>query len=558
MVRTVIVGVNSKYIHSSLAPWCLFAAVPDRSELFVAEGTINEDPQRLVERILALQPELAAFSCYIWNRLYLMTVIKMLREENPKIRILLGGPEVSYCVEESMRQTGADYLIAGEGEEPFARFLEQYPDPTGILGLSYRDGEKIVVREPYLTQNIPKSPYTPEYFAALKGRIAYLETSRGCPFSCAFCLSGRCGKPRFYPMERAKEELLLLANSGTRTVKLVDRTFNANPQRAYELWSFLREHLDEIPPEVCFHFEVGGDLLDEKSLKLLEDFPAGRIQLEIGLQSFSERTLRAVCRKTDNERLKRNIRRLTAKGNLHVHIDLIAGLPYEDYKTFGESFNTAFSLHPQMLQLGFLKLIYGSAMREEPEKYPCTYSDKPPYEVEKTPYMTAEELKRIHGIEDWLERTVNSGRFLKTMAYLIAQTGRLPFSVFEELAEKVGVVPAGTSLTRFAEILYDGAQKTFDVEKDALRDAMVCDLLATDASGRLPLILEPQDSRIFGLRRQLDAEPQTRRPDGVRRGMAILHQKPWAVYVDYTKPHPVSGRYPLRVLTSLPKDDKIL
>lgn len=549
-VFATIVAINSKYVHSSLAPWCLLASVEPPAKAIVVEGTINEPQDRLLDRILATKPDLVAFSCYIWNINRVASLIPLLRQKRPQVRILLGGPEVSYRAEDALLALDADYILSGEGEEPFARFLNQFPDPKGIDGLSYRTDSGLVVSEPYLTDVIPKSPYTPEYFATLNGRIAYLETSRGCPFSCAFCLSGRCGKPRFYPMERAKEELLLLANSGSKTVKLVDRTFNANPKRAYELWAFLLEKLDELPSDVCFHFEIGGDLLDEASLELLSRFPAGRVQLEIGLQSFSERTLQSVCRKTDNERLKENIRRLVAMKNMHIHIDLIAGLPYEDYFTFAESFNTAFALRPQMLQLGFLKLIYGSKMREERETYPCTYAKDAPYEVESTPWLSSEELTRLHLIEDILERMYNSGRFTETVEYLLKVTGFTPFTLFEQIADQLGALPAGTTLDRFTEVIHPILLSFPCVEKDLLRDVMVADRLSTDASGRVPMCLDPKDSRIGALRRLLDEDPNTRRPEDVRRGMVCLKSEPYAIYADYIKPHPVTGRYPIKKILS--------
>ncbi len=549
-VTATIVAINSKFVHSTLAPWCLLAAVTPPATATVVEGTINEPQDRILHRILATNPDLVAFSCYIWNIKTVAMLIPMLRQALPQVRILLGGPEVSYRAEDALLTLDADFVLAGEGEEPFARFLNQFPEPKGVDGLSYHTDSGLVIAEPYLTDAIPQSPYTPEYFAALKGRIAYLETSRGCPFSCAFCLSGRCGAPRFYPMERAKEELLLLANSGSKTVKLVDRTFNANPQRAFELWSFLLEQLPNIPQDVCFHFEIGGDLLDEASLNLLSRFPAGRIQLEIGLQSFSERTLKAVCRKTNNTRLKENIRRLVAMGNMHIHIDLIAGLPYEDYATFGESFDTAFSLRPQMLQLGFLKLIYGSKMREEQEQYPCTYSKEAPYEVESTPWLSAAELQRLHTIEDLLERMYNSGRFIETIEYLLKVTGFTPFRLFETISDQLGKLPVGMTLDQFTEALLPLINALPQVDSLVLRDALATDRLSTDASGRIPLCLDPKDERIGTLRHQLDQEPQTRRPEGVRRGMVCLKSKPYAIYADYITSHPVTGRYPIKKILS--------
>ena len=372
------------------------------------------------------------FSCYLWNIRETLRLAAAVKAARPGAYVVLGGPEVSYNAGEVLAENPqVDYILSGEGERSVPMLLaslaagrkpeEAAPPIPGLCARGF-------LSAPCVEEGTPPSPYAPAYLENLRGRIAYLETSRGCPYACAFCLSGRCGKPRWFPLEQAKRNILTLARSGAHTVKFIDRTFNANPAHANAILAFILKHYGrDIPAGVCFHFELAGDILREETFALLEQAPPGAFQLEIGMQSFCEKTLAAVRRKTDTGVLKQNIRRLVAMGNMHVHIDLIAGLPHEDLRTFGESFNTGYALGAQMLQLGFLKLLHGAAMREEPEEFPCVFSEGPPYEVQKTPWLSPEELDVLRAAEDALERCYNSGRFLETAAYAMAAAGLSPF-----------------------------------------------------------------------------------------------------------------------------------
>lgn len=548
-VRTVLCALNAKYVHASLAPWCLAAGVAQHAptlapDTCVVEGTINEPEAVVLARILAQKPDVACFSCYLWNIAETLRLAASLRAAPGRVTVVLGGPEVSYNAAELLQKNAqVDYILSGEGEESLPALLRSLAAgeaPQNIPGLCTRQH----ISEPCVLRGVPADPYTPAYFARLGGRIAYLETSRGCPYTCAFCLSGRCGRPRWFPLERACGDLLALARSGARTIKFVDRTFNANPAHADAILAFILEHYGrEIPAGARFHFEIAGDILRETTFALLARMPAGAVQLEIGLQSFCPETLAAVRRKTDTALLQRNIRRLTAQGNLHVHIDLIAGLPLEGLESFARSFDAAYALGADMLQLGFLKLLHGAPMREEAERFPCAFSPLPPYEVQSTPWLSAQDLALLHKTEDALERVYNSGRFRTAAAYVLECTGTAPFAFYTALGQSVPAL-AGTPLDRYTGAFYAFCARLPGVEGARLRDALVCDRLATNATGRLPACLQVRDAALAravrALAQRFPAQP------GVRRGVALLYGAHEAAFVDYTQKNPVTGRYLVR------------
>ncbi len=480
----------------SSTPWCLAAGVRafarGNYETEIVQSTINADLHAFTEEILAHLPQVVALNCYIWNITQSLQVAKAVKATG--CTVVLGGPEVAYRGKEILKEHSfVDYVLRGEGEFVFPAFLDMLSEHGApVAGLCFRQaGQNRSIPEQAYTQT-PPSPYTPEYFAALDGRICYIETSRGCPYRCAFCLSGRVSPLRFFDMQQIKRDLILLANGGSRTIKFVDRTFNASEKHANQILAFILEHYGlSIPKGVCFHFEIAGDILKESTLHLLEQMPVGAVQLEIGLQSFNEQTLAAVNRKTDTARLINNIRRLLSFQSMHIHIDLIAGLPGEDLSSFAHSFNTAYSLGAHMLQLGFLKLLHGADMREKKDEYPCNFTKKPPYEVTDTPWLSTAQLSQLKQIEKALDRLYNSGRFLLTLEYLESATGWDPFTLFTKLAAVLQNTQNHPGA--YATAIYEHFAP--QCQKELLQEKLVCDLLCCGAAKQLPPSLKIMDPR---------------------------------------------------------------
>lgn len=550
-MNVTLVSLNSQYIHSSLAPYCLLAGIKAYGNSSwhscVVEGTVNEPLQGVISRILTTNPNVVGFCCYIWNIQRVTQAIALLKEQNPDLTVVVGGPEVGYRAKDVLENNPfISYVLTGEGEESLpllVQQLEQGELPTAP-GVNYFT-ETGFVCYPEQSLDNPPSPYIEEYFENLNGRIAYLETSRGCPYSCAYCLSARCGKLKFYPIERAKREIVLLANSGAQTVKFVDRTFNAHRERAKELFSFIIGEMGKtIPHGVCFHFEIAGDLLDDETITILSTAPKGSIQLEVGIQSFHEPTLAYIRRKIKVEPVIEKVQKLLSCGNIHVHIDLIAGLPLETYDLFRDSVNKAYAVGANMLQMGFLKLLHGSPMREDPARYPCTFRDTAPYEVIETPWISKEELKRLHKAEWALDKLYNSGRFARSLQYVLTATEQTPFDFLLAFGQWV-TLPYGASLSQVAEQYFTYCLTLAGVEKHPLRNAMVCDWLSSVKGGKLPDFLQVQDEQLGKFRKWLRKSEQHAPDKGVERGVALLYEPLEGVYVDYRACDPVTGQYPL-------------
>ncbi len=546
-MKIVLASINSKYIHSSLGVWYLFAAaksVNTAHTVKVVESTINNSVEDIVANIVAEKPDVVGLSTYIWNIDYVHKVAHTLKLVTPDIKIFLGGPEASYDTDRLLKKDYIDFIIKGEGEYPFTDLLRKDFD---IPAKSVVNG----ICGGYI------NPYTPEYLAALQGRIVYLETSRGCPFSCGFCLSGRHETVRFFDMEESKKNIILLANSGTKTVKFVDRTFNCNDKRALEIFKFItdRYHRGTIPKDVVFHCEVETDLFTQSTLDYLKTVPAGLFQFEAGLQSFNVETLKAVNRRTDMPKLVHNLKEIVSGGNIHLHIDLIAGLPYEDFASFKASFNQAYDIKAEVIQLGFLKLLKGSTLEKEKEKYNYKSWDYSPYQVVSCDSISYTDLLELKKCEDAVERLLNSGKFPFTVDWLINSTGLAPFDFFYNFG--CFVADSGIkspSLEKYAGLLYDYYTIHYNVDKAALRDVMVKDRIITDNTGRLFGFTHVPDTNFKVITTALRKETvkifenQAEKSRKGKIGFAILYNENKVILADYTQQNPVTGQYDYKIV----------
>ena len=421
-MKVLLTALNSKYIHTNLAVRSLqqFAAQRGyRSE--IAEYTINQHLPDLIDALYRQRPDVLLLSCYIWNIGMMMELAEEYRQVCPEVTILAGGPEVSFHSEELLRQHPAlDGILYGEGEVPFLEYL-QYQNGerplSQVHSLVWRDGEQIVCNPTAGPLPMEQLPFAYSDLEQLQNRILYFESIRGCPFRCSYCLSSVAGRVRYMPLELAFQRLQRFLDARVPQVKFVDRTFNLDAARAEAIWRFLIEHDNGV---TSFQMELGGDLLTPGQLELLRTARPGLFQFEIGVQSTCGRTLEEICRKTDIIRLTENLRVLRDAGNIPLHLDLIAGLPLEGFTRFAQSFDDVFALRPHQLQLGFLKLLRGSALYAKRAQYGLVHSEAPPYEILRTPQLSFAELARLKIVEEMTEAYYNSGRFSHTLSYTLA------------------------------------------------------------------------------------------------------------------------------------------
>lgn len=441
-MKIVLSAINAKYTHDNLAIRYLQAyCSKDFPDLTVREFNINQNLSLILAELVDLEPDVIGFSCYIWNIGETLELIKNLKKVRPDLLIVLGGPEVSYDYHQLMETyREIDYIIAGEGEKPFLQLLTlledcRVPSPkqlTRVSSLVYRVEQKIL-NNPKVTMDLHEllGAYSHD-FNRLKNKIVYYETSRGCPFDCEYCLSSRSGRVRYFPLDKCKSEIKSLAAMGIEQIRFVDRTFNCNPDRAFELLKFIIS----LDTNTRFQFEIGGDLLTKDLLKLLEKAPYNRLQFEIGVQSTNPQTLRQIGRKTDLNKLAENVRVLKNKTDVRFLLDLIAGLPEESFERFGYSFDFVYNLQPTKIQLGFLKLLKGSRLRERVDEFGCVFTDKAPYEVLQTNSISYAQLSFLKIIEALVEMFYNSGRFSNSLDYLIMREQIRPFELFANLADQ--------------------------------------------------------------------------------------------------------------------------
>lgn len=437
-MKTILTAINAKYIHSNLAVYSLRAyAEAYKQEIEIAEYTINQQLDDILTDLYKKKPDILCFSCYIWNLTYVEELVREIKKIFPNLPIWLGGPEVSYDAKDVLgRLPEVTGVMFGEGEETFLELLQYYhgeiEDLKDIKGIAYRTTEhEIMENEWRKTIDLSTVPFVYHDMENFKNKIIYYESSRGCPFSCSYCLSSVDKCLRFRDLELVKKELQFFIDEEVPQVKFVDRTFNCNHKHAMEIWKYLIEHDKGI---TNFHFEVAADLLNEEEISLIEMMRPGLIQLEIGVQSTNEQTIKEIKRTMKFSEVARIVKRINKNGNVHQHLDLIAGLPHEGLESFQKSFDDVYKLYPEQLQLGFLKVLKGSYMEEMKQEYGLVYKGGPPYEVLYTNWLSYDDLLILKMIEEMVEVYYNSGQFAYTLRQLETEFDS-PFEMYLALGK---------------------------------------------------------------------------------------------------------------------------
>ena len=438
-MKILLTAINAKYIHSNLAVYSLKAYSQDEG-VELAEYTINQRSEDILMDIYKRRPDVLCFSCYIWNLDVVEELVRELGKLMPDLAIWLGGPEVSYDAKDVLcRLPMVRGVMKGEGEETFAELCKIYrcskhtdEELENLTGITFRRADGTIIENPWReVMDLSKVPFVYQRIEDFEHKIVYYESSRGCPFSCSYCLSSVDKRLRFRNLELVKQELQFFLDHKVPQVKFVDRTFNCKHDHAIAIWKYIAEHDNGI---TNFHFEVAADLLNEEELKILEGMRPGLVQLEIGVQSTNPDTIRAIRRTMDFDKVSEVVARIQKKGNIHQHLDLIAGLPYEDIQSFAHSFDDVYALKPEQLQLGFLKVLKGSYMEEQQKAYGLEHKSRPPYEVLYTKWLSYEDVIRLKGIEEMVEVYYNSRQFTHTIEAL-EQEYTSSFEMYDRLRE---------------------------------------------------------------------------------------------------------------------------
>ena len=528
-MKILLTAINAKYIHSNLAVYSLQAyAAAHGHKIERAEYTINNQLEDILEKIYRQKPDVLLFSCYIWNIEYVKELVSEFHKLRPEVPIWVGGPEVSFETERFLRENPAvTGIMMGEGERTLTELCDYFEQceqdtqfttknreevqtelvrahaenekRTGDLseikekmlekidGISYRRSDGTVAIQP-LCSLLPMDelPFCYANLKEFEHRIIYYESSRGCPFSCSYCLSSVDKKLRFRSLPLVYKELQFFIDAKVPQVKFVDRTFNCQHEHAMGIWKYIKEHDNGI---TNFHFEISADLLREDELELISDMRPGLIQLEIGVQSTNGDTIREIHRTMRLEEVYRAVNRVKAGKNIHQHLDLIAGLPFEDYQRFQQSFNDIYALHPQQLQLGFLKVLKGSYMYEHAQEYGLVYRSRPPYEVMSSKWVSYDEMLEIRLVEEMLELHYNSGQFLTYLAVLEQKYDSV-FQLFLDMGHYYrsnGYLDCNHNRVHRTEIVLDFAAAVDPERKDVYQEALMFDLYKIEKSKSRPV-----------------------------------------------------------------------
>ena len=481
-MKILLVACNAKYIHSNLAVYDLQAYASDYADhIVLKEYTINQQKDDIMRDIYLEHPDVVCVSCYIWNLSFVKELMADLIKILPGADFWVGGPEVSYDAEKFLTENSEfKGVMVGEGEETFKElagyYVEKNPqDLKDMTGICYRDGDQIIHNGWRQIMDLSSIPFIYKDLSEFKNRIIYYESSRGCPFSCSYCLSSIDKKLRFRDTETVKKELQFFIDNKVPQVKFVDRTFNCKHDHAMAIWKYINEHDNGV---TNFHFEISADLLREEELQEMSTMRPGMIQLEIGVQSTNPDTIKAIHRTMDFEKLKGIVDRIHSFGNIHQHLDLIAGLPYEDYDSFRHSFNDVYALKPQQLQLGFLKVLKGSHMMEMCREYGIVYKTQEPYEVLSTKWLDYDHVLKLKTVENMVEVYYNSGQFQNTLEYL-EKFFPDAFSIYERLGSfymEKGYGDVSHTRMRRYEILLEFLEDVPEISMDQVKDQMVYDL----------------------------------------------------------------------------------
>ena len=557
-MKILLAACNAKYIHSNLAVYNLKSCSGEySSRVVVKEYTINQIRDDILKDIYLEQPDVVCFSCYIWNISFVRELVPDLKKILPQVEFWAGGPEVSYDAVEFLKKNPVFFgVMVGEGEETFHElagyYIERKPQTlSGIRGVAFRDenkGRDIVHTGWRELMDLSKVPFAYSNLTEFKNRIIYYESSRGCPFSCSYCLSSIDKKLRFRDIELVKKELQFFIDNKVPQVKFVDRTFNCKHDHAMEIWRYITENDNGI---TNFHFEISADLLRAEELALMKTMRPGLIQLEIGVQSTNPQTIKAIRRTMDFEKLKGIVEQIHSFGNIHQHLDLIAGLPYEGYDSFHKSFCDVYALRPEQFQLGFLKVLKGSHMMEMTGEYQILYKDREPYEVLSTAWMTYGEILRLKMVESMVEVYYNSGQFKNTLVFLEKYFDD-PFRMYEALGrfyEKKGYSEISHSRMRRYEILMEFAGEQKEIPSEALSDVMLLDLYLRENLKSRPSFASDQKpyERLIWDYRKAKKIPKTAHIEVFRDGKKLLF--------DYTDRDPLTNNAQLTDITDEVNDN---
>ena len=496
-MKILLAACNAKYIHSNPAVYDLRAFASEYKEhILLGEYTINQTKDEILKEIYRSGAEVVCFSCYIWNISFVRELIFDLKKILPGTAFWVGGPEVSFDAENFLKEmpqvTG---VMVGEGEETFLELARYYIEKKGTLadirGIAFRENGEIFHNGWREVMDLSRVPFAYEQTEDFANRIIYYESSRGCPFSCSYCLSSIDKKLRFRNLELVKKELQFFLDKKVPQVKFVDRTFNCKHDHAMEIWKYILEHDNGV---TNFHFEISADLLREEELELMSRMRPGLIQLEIGVQSTNPDTIRAIHRNMDLKKLEASVARVKSFGNIHQHLDLIAGLPCEDYESFRRSFEQVYRMKPDQLQLGFLKVLKGSSMYHEAQKYEILYKEKEPYEVLSTAWLSYEDILKLKMVESMVEVYYNSGQFRKTLSWIETFYHEM-FSFYESLGayyEEKGYEEISHSRLRRYEILLEFLKEKTQLPVNTASQHMVYDLYLREKLKKHPVFAMDQ------------------------------------------------------------------